>query len=95
MPLTDAERVKLHDLITMGVSLAPHYRERLRARHLSWLGIPRAEQTPGRMARVLIVLDRPRVVPLDPYEFEAPCVPQMGPCDLAGQHTHRWRLILI
>lgn len=93
--LVDAERPRLAELIRKGIGLAPYYRDRLRARRLSWLGIPRAEQTPIRMARVLVLLDRPQKVKAG-YTFEAPCCPPIGgPCDLDGDHTHRYLLTLI
>lgn len=50
------------DLLRMGRHLTDVYRRRLRALGRSWIGIPTAEQTPGRMARVLVLLSRPQDV---------------------------------
>lgn len=58
--LDEQERAALAILIRHGRPwLFDRYRARLRARGLSWLGIPTAELTPERMARVLLLLDRP------------------------------------
>ena len=97
--LEDWELDRLARLIRMGVSLGPYYRSRLRARRLSWLGIMRAEQTPARMARVLILLDRDEApatgTAMHGYIVTMPCVRQIGPCDQDGEHTHTYMLTLV
>jgi hypothetical protein len=95
--LETLERVRMAQLLRKGISLAPYYRDQLRMRGKSWLGIPRAEQTPGRMARVLILIGRVedlRNVKAG-YTFVAPCRSLIGPCDQEGEHTHRYLLTLI
>lgn len=93
------ERERVADLIRKGVSLAPYYRDQLRTRGRSWLGIPRAEQTPHRMARVLVLLARAdlEVKKMKAgYTFRAPCSERIGgPCYLDGYHTHIYELRIV
>lgn len=63
-----------------------HYRRTLRAAGLSWIGIPTAELASAvaqtRMARVLILIARPKVEPA--FTFRLPCNVVSRPLDGDG-----------
>lgn len=84
------ERDTLADLLRMR-DLATVYRTRLRGMGLSWLGIPTAEQTPRRMARVLVLLMRRKPTPagVNPAGFTVPVECSWEDCpERPAPHMH-------